>query len=225
MVELWRYQLDEDHFYDLRDLPVGNWSGAKINYKYNGGWLRFSAPNKKRPFNQAHPIDYQKRYIPPKKNLSNALRIPVERYQKEKPEFVVTTESLTDMNDEDSIRNPPIKIEEIPAIRTRSRDIKGTLRDRAVIPTKRPPTHSGTPPQEPLQVNTMVFENDDLIDPGFYVSRSIGTDPYRPPFRVSQLALRKEFKAAMKGEQKARKRPGTTMSQRVPRVTELYGNY
>jgi hypothetical protein len=44
----------------------------------------------------------------------------------------------------------------------------------------------------------------------------------RPPFRVSQIELRREFRSAL--EEARTGRPSTTTSRRVPSVLEYYGD-
>lgn len=225
---MWEYQFDEDHFYDLRDLPVGGWEGARVRSHLDGAWFKFTLPNRSQPVNHWQPVNYKKKYVPPKSPQSKGFVCgPERRPRPDEPDFVLTPAVLADMNEEDRIRRPPVIIADPPTSRTRPVTRGLTLRERALsraAPPKRAQTATRTL-RRPVEM--VVFENDELPDPGVNVARAVGTDPYRPPFRVSQTTLRKEFRAAMKNERRSRtrsSRPATT-GTRVPYITSLYGGY
>lgn len=224
---MWEYQFDEDHYYDLRDLPVGGWEGSRVRSHLDGAWFKFTLPNRSQPVNHWQPVNYKKKYVPPKSPFGKTDPVGLERGRRpDEPNFVLTPAVLADMNEEDRIRRPPLIIADPPTGRTRP-VTRMTLRERAVSRASAPrrAQTASRPLRHPIEM--VVFENDELPDPGVNVARALGSDPYRPPFRVSQTTLRKEFKAAMKNNNRARSRssrPATTGS-RVPYITSLYGGY
>ena len=224
---MWEYQFDEDHYYDLRDLPVGGWAGSRVRSHLDGAWFKFTLPNRTQPVNHWQPVDYKKKYVPPKSGLSKSTARSMQRLRRDdQPQFVLTPSTLADMNEEDRIRRPPLIITEPPTSRTRPAT-RMTLRERAVsgAGASRRPTSAMPAPKS--NVEMVIFGNDDLPDTTTNFARALGTDPYRPPFRVSQTTLRKEFKAAMKGQRRSKSRSSrpTTTGSRVPYITSLYGGF
>jgi hypothetical protein len=216
---MWQYQIDEDHFYDLRDLPVGGWLGAKLTRQADGKWASFSAPHRRVPYNTAHPINYDKRYIPPCTSLDHAL--PPIVPTPEIPEFEVNRHSLTSLNELDAIHNPPV-FEMTSPTRPRT-SAQGSLRDRAMSSVRtRPQTAIPRESPEPL-VNVRVLENTDLPDREIIWSKVHGTPTGgRSPFRVSQYELRRQFKLDQQRMQNGR--PATTSAlRRIPNVSNVYG--
>lgn len=56
----------KEPFYDIRKLPCGGWNSSKISVQSHGKWLQFREPNSKEAINPTVPVDYTKRYKPPK---------------------------------------------------------------------------------------------------------------------------------------------------------------
>lgn len=226
---MWQYSLDDDHLYDLRELPVGGWTASKIKASANGRWVMFRNSDLEPPINPSHPINYRRRYVPPKTPLDHALcgTKSTAPAPSAPSEFVLTRRSLSDMNDEDKIRRPPVIIADpVPTVRSVNTS-PGTLRDRALRGRRRPRTQAtarsrgAERPNSPT-VNCLMLANDELPD-GEPVSKSMmGRDPYKPPFRVSQTMVRKEFRAIMKAEATGSRRPRTSMAARLPHVADLF---
>jgi hypothetical protein len=224
---MWQYQLDDDHFYDLRDLPVGGWLGSKLTRSVDGKWASFSAPHRRYPYNTAHPIDYQKRYVPPSTSLDHAL--PPITPSPSIPEFELNRRSLTALNEEDSIRNPPI-FEITAPTRPRTTNT-GSLRDHTISRPKTRPATTGSFARDiaDFPVNVKVLENPDLPDREVEWARCRGTEiAGRSPFRISQIELRRQFKAAWAAEQTGthhKGRPATTSAmRRIPNLAKVYGS-
>lgn len=59
---------NEDPVYDIRKLPVGGWNSSKISVQSYGRWLQFSDPVSCNVINSTLPINYSKKYKPPKKH-------------------------------------------------------------------------------------------------------------------------------------------------------------
>ncbi|OHS94687.1 hypothetical protein TRFO_39128 [Tritrichomonas foetus] len=293
---MWQYMLDEDHFYDLRDLPVGGWSGSKLKMKKNSIWMQFQHPSNNVLYNTAKPIDFKKRYVPPRRartavsivsrnganiNSSQNLNFSDEK-ENTKMEFTLTTETLQRMNEEDEILRPkPIipppcspknffqtqsrsynlsKMNSLNANQTAqlskfdsknestlknlndnngdnncndandqanlknnqqekrnqshnakndqnlkenlrksyqrdNRRIKSrvSLRDSAIIPTRHPYRPPKVEPPTPT-INVQQLETDEIEEAEQIIQRSLGSDPYKSPFRISQTELRKQFR-------------------------------
>ena len=64
--------------YDVRKLPCGGWKMAKIEMEKQGRWLRFKDPKTRDFINQTVPIDYSKKYVPPRKT-SHVENIEIEK--------------------------------------------------------------------------------------------------------------------------------------------------
>ncbi|OHS94467.1 hypothetical protein TRFO_11078 [Tritrichomonas foetus] len=58
--------------YDLRKLPCGGWKSSQISVRSHGRWLQFSDPDSKDKINKTLPIDYSKKYVPPKRKTQRA---------------------------------------------------------------------------------------------------------------------------------------------------------
>ena len=56
----------KEPFYDIRKLPCGGWNSSRISVQSHGKWLQFREPNSKEAINPTVPVDYTKRYKPPK---------------------------------------------------------------------------------------------------------------------------------------------------------------
>jgi hypothetical protein len=224
---MWQYQLDDDHFYDLRDLSVGGWLGSKLIRTVDGKWASFKAPHRRYPYNSAHPINYDKRYVPPSTSLDNALP-PIVPHP-DPPEFEVTRRSLTALNEEDSIRNPAIFTMTEP-VRPRTTQT-GSLRERAEFQARSRPKTAISPPRDFSEppVNVQLLENPDLPDREVEWARCHGTDMAgKSPFRISQIELRRQFKVAWAAEQSVIRqngRPATTsITLKIPHLTRVYGS-
>jgi hypothetical protein len=216
---MWQYQIDEDHFYDLRDLPVGVWLGAKLTRQADGKWASFSAPHRRVPYNTAHPINYDKRYITPCTSLDRAL--PPIVPTPDPPECEVNRRSLTSLNDLDALRNPPV-FEMTSPTRPRT-STQGSLRDRALTNVRtRPETAISRESPESL-VNVQVLANTDLPDREIIWSKAHGAPTGgRSPFRVSQYELRRQFK--LDPQRAQNERPSTTSAlRRIWNVSNVYG--
>lgn len=151
---MWQYMLDEDHFYDLRDLPVGNWNAAKLQMTKNSIWMHFHEPNSKKYYNSTNPIDFKKPYIPPsrtkkitsKSSSISSLSSPSSNspiYVCNNNNFAITNDNLQIMNEEDAYRNPKPIIPVVgtygqklsPRTKTRSKNDRRSLKELASIPT------------------------------------------------------------------------------------------
>lgn len=142
---------DKDHYYDLRDLPVGHWSTSKLQMTKNSIWMHFHEPNSKKFYNISNPIDFKKPYIPPPRtskskpnssmSLSSGNNSP--RYVCNNDNFAITCDNLQIMNEEDAYKNPKPIIPVVgtygqkitPKAKLRSKTEHKTLRELATIPT------------------------------------------------------------------------------------------
>lgn len=147
---MWQYMLDKDHFYDLRDLPVGHWSASKLQMTKNSIWMHFHEPNSNKYYNTANPIDFKKPYTPPPRSrrvkssvasVKSSSSSP--RYVCDNDSFAITNDNLQIMNEEDAYRNPKPIIPVVgtygraitPKSKLRTKDSHKTLKDLASIPT------------------------------------------------------------------------------------------
>jgi hypothetical protein len=209
---MWQYQLDEDHFYDLRDLPVGGWSTSSLTCKTDGQWLTFSHPSRKTPINSFRRVNRDLRYIPPITSLNNALSRSVELPSSPPPEFLMTPGTLRAMNLEHSLQNPLPEIEERPVVKLAQ---TGSLFQRSLRKLDRRPKTSLNQCRSPglAPLGFAVFEDESLPDQEVAVDRRIGTEKGRQPFRISQIKIRSQIHEVMdwRNERKAVvKRPATT---------------
>lgn len=146
---MWQYMLDKDHFYDLRDLPVGHWSTSKLQMTKNSIWMHFHEPNSTKYYNTSNPIDFKKPYTPPlrtkKVNSHSSLKLDVNssKYVCDNNNFAITNDNLQIMNEEDAYRNPKPIIPVVgtlgkaiaPKTNLRSKTNHKSLREMASIPT------------------------------------------------------------------------------------------
>lgn len=61
--------------YDIRKLPVGGWNSSKISVQSYGRWLQFADPISNNIINSTLPINYSKKYKPPKNNIKNQCKL------------------------------------------------------------------------------------------------------------------------------------------------------
>jgi hypothetical protein len=213
---MWQYYLDDDHFYDLRDLPVGNWSASSITCRPNGPWLTFSHPSRNRPINPLRRVHPEERYIPPIAPLNNALCQNVEAPPPDSS-FLLTNESLRALNEGHAARNPPTEFRE-RSISQLSHS--GTLFQRSLKSLDRRPkttvsslcTHAGPP------VSVLVLEDENLPDQKASFDHRTGVQR-KEPFRLSQIEVRRQIHEQMyrlKKEEMERRRPSTTNAYRMP---------
>jgi hypothetical protein len=206
---MWQYQLDEDHFYDLRDLPVGGWFASGISCRPDGPWMTFSHPSMRRPINSLRRVHREKGYRPPVTPLTNALCSPSRTPPPER-EFCMTTDGLR------SLSSPGNHLPELVE-RTVSRPPhSGSLFERSLRSANgRASTAIGPRRLDRPSLNLVVLEDQNLPDRPADFDRRLGVDAARPPFRKSQIVVRNqirqmEIEADVTETAKTRRRPATT---------------
>ena len=61
------FGIEEEKDYDIRKIPCGRWPAARITTRSSGKWCQFIDIDSNKTINQAMPIDYKKKYKPPKR--------------------------------------------------------------------------------------------------------------------------------------------------------------
>ena len=61
------FGIEEEKRYDLRDIKAGHWPAARLTSRSSGKWIEFMDIDTKKSINQPPPIDYKKKYVPPKR--------------------------------------------------------------------------------------------------------------------------------------------------------------
>ena len=61
------FGIEEEKRYDLRDIKAGHWPAARMTSRSSGKWIEFMDIDTKKTLNQPPPIDYKKKYVPPKR--------------------------------------------------------------------------------------------------------------------------------------------------------------
>lgn len=75
--------MNENQNYDIRKLSVGGWSSSQISVQSYGRWLQFTDPVSNNVINSTLPINYSKKYKPPKiykKNKENDSDSSLDNY-------------------------------------------------------------------------------------------------------------------------------------------------
>jgi hypothetical protein len=217
---MWQYMLDEDHFYDLRDLPVGGWQAAYLGCRVEYPWRTFSRARHLPPINPVRRVHYDGAYRPPPKHGDIATAPQTRAVSPLLPEFTMTRRSLNAMNDEDDLTRRTLP--EIHERRAPSRKAAGDLFTRSLRESARPKTTMVTR-RSAVDIPMVVLENDALPDRECKRNHRVGEDPGRWPFRVSQIEIRRQFQAAFKQSLAEKvKRPSTT-APRFPHLLDVSG--
>ena len=72
------FGIEEEKKIDIKSLKCGNWPAARLTSRSSGKWKQFIDLETKQPINQAIPIDYKKKYVPPKRPQTRQVRINTE---------------------------------------------------------------------------------------------------------------------------------------------------
>ena len=257
---MWQFVFDENHFYDLRELPIGNWEASKIKMKKNSIWMQFENPEKQIIYNSSKPIDFDKKYVPPKRSKSVTRNIPKVQ---SKNDFVLSQESLFYMNEENQILGPNIIIptsdwnssphqpntrlkryatdqdgtnlysknsdnvtspttKQFKKSTGKNKLIRRSLQETAVIPTRHPYHHEVLPPHE-LTLSITEMDDNDIPPAPQIVRRSIGSDSYKNPYRISHLEIRKQFRESIDENfhRKRRTKQKFNSVSRIPNIKSL----
>jgi hypothetical protein len=224
--QLWQYQLDDDHFYDLRGLPVGGWASSGITCTSYGRWFTFSDPSRTSPYNPARRVQFDVRHVPPGDfgAVATGYSLPVP--PSTDPVFTMTSRALDAMNEEDVRRHPPVSPEAHTVTKPPPANTSDSLFRRSIKGGRR---HTTAAPRAPVAapVKHIVLGTAELPDREREFERRVGVDPYRPPFRVSQIEIRRHFRSAVEAatpdsEITTTGRPATSTADRVPFVVAMY---
>jgi hypothetical protein len=225
---IWQYQLDDDHFYDLRSLPVGGWAASSITCTSYGPWFTFSHPSRASPFNPTRRVQPDVRRAPPGDfgAVATGYSLPVP--PSTDPVFTMTPRALDAINEEAVRRHPPVSPEGHTVAKPPRANTSGNLYCRSLKSGGR---RAGAAPRAraAAPLNHIVLGSAELPDREREFDRRVGTDPSRPPFRVSQIEIRRHFRSTVDAtrphsEIATTNRPAASTVDRVPFVVAMYGD-
>ena len=61
------FGIEEEKKIDVREMKCGHWPASRLTTRSSGKWVQFMDIDTKKPVNQALPVDYKKKYVPPKR--------------------------------------------------------------------------------------------------------------------------------------------------------------
>lgn len=213
--------VEEEKNYDLRAYKCGGWASARIQTRRTGNWQQFY-DGEKTPINQPFPIDYKKKYVPPKRPktaIEHPKKTKLDLYQdalatlspQTVREIVQSTVSSTTYNTPpfnesiSPIRIKPSERGPLSSIAT-SRSINTSRSKTSMERAQTSRTVKTSRTISALPVNTVDLSNIQVPETARIIHKNKGENPSRFPFRVSTLYL-SELSEAEEKMKESKKKP------------------
>jgi len=173
-----------DSEYDIRKVKCGGWSSSRLSVRKDGRWIEFYDDKTRTPINQSIPVDFERKYIPPKRP-STAMSQKTDL--KKENSFVLTP--FAHFQGHPSKR-AQISDEEISTLLSKC-DLAITNANESSAPKKK----RSLPEEIPRIVATPYdFSNVPFPQTTRIIPKRKGVDPNQYPFRVSSSHISRLMK-------------------------------